>query len=82
MAEGIEVFESTFRHQIQADGEIKVQDNLFIKKFGKEEEWPVEAGRYRLLWMPAGVGWELPSGRGILSRDPDNKFKLQEVSHE
>lgn len=54
MAEGIEVFESTFRHQIQADGEIKVQDNFFKKKFGKEEgEWPVEAGRYRLLWMPA-----------------------------
>ncbi len=26
MAEGIEVFESTFRHQIQADGEIKVQE--------------------------------------------------------
>ncbi|SEU06869.1 hypothetical protein SAMN05443270_2918 [Lacrimispora sphenoides] len=54
MAEGIEVFERTFRHQIQADGEIKVQDNFFKKKFGKEEgEWPVEAGRYRLLWMPA-----------------------------
>lgn len=54
MAEGIEVFESTFRHQIQADGEIKVQDNFFKKKFGRGDgEWPVEAGRYRLLWMPA-----------------------------
>ncbi len=54
MAEGIEVFESTFRHQMQKNGEIKVQDNLFTKKFGKgENEWPVEADRYRILWMPA-----------------------------
>ena len=40
MAEGIEVFESTFRHRIQAS----------------EQE--------------------------ILSRNPDKKFKIQEVSHE
>ncbi|HBE85693.1 MAG TPA: hypothetical protein DDW53_10145 [Lachnoclostridium sp.] len=70
MAEGIEVFENTFRHQIQADGKIKVQDNFFKKKFGREEgEWPVEAGRYRLLWMPACPhvhGW-------VFTEDPDEK---------
>lgn len=54
MAEGIELFEQTFRHQIQADGEIKIQENFFRKKFGSGEgEWPVQADRYRLLWMPA-----------------------------
>lgn len=54
MAEGIEIFENTFRHQIQADGGIKIQDNFFKKKFGTgEDEWPVVPDRYRLLWMPA-----------------------------
>ncbi|TCL59083.1 hypothetical protein EDD76_105260 [Kineothrix alysoides] len=32
MAEGIEVFENTFRHQIQSGGEIRIQKNLFTKK--------------------------------------------------
>ncbi len=54
MAEGIEVFENTFRHQIQSGGEIRIQKNLFTKKFGDGEgEWPVQEDRYRLLWMPA-----------------------------
>ena len=51
---GIEIFENTFRHQIQKDGEIKVQDNLFTRKFGDgPDEWPVLPNRYRLIWMPA-----------------------------
>lgn len=50
---GIEYFESTFRHQIQADGEIKTRKFVFDKKFGDgEDELPVEADRYRLIWMP------------------------------
>lgn len=54
MAEGIEIFEKTFRNQIKADGEIKDLDFAFKKKFGAgAEEWPVEEGRYRLIWMPA-----------------------------
>jgi putative glutathione S-transferase len=54
MAEGIDIFERTFRHQIQANGEIKVQENFFQKKFGSGPgEWPLQANRYRILWMPA-----------------------------
>ncbi|MBE5989780.1 MAG: glutathione S-transferase family protein [Paenibacillaceae bacterium] len=54
LAEGVEIFENTFRHQIQSDGEITIQENFFRDKFGdKEGEWPVEPDRYRLLWMPA-----------------------------
>jgi putative glutathione S-transferase len=50
---GIEYFESTFRHQIQPDGEIKARKFVFDKKFGTNpDEWPVEANRYRLIWMP------------------------------
>jgi putative glutathione S-transferase len=52
--EGIELFERTFRQQIQEDGEIKDLDYLFRRKFGDgEDEWPVERNRYRLVWMPA-----------------------------
>ncbi|GLC80538.1 hypothetical protein [Lacrimispora brassicae] len=134
MAEGIEVFESTFRHQIQAGGEIKVQDNFFKKKFGKFDVvyhqvfhankkrlveyrnlWPYARDLYQVpeikestyfdvykkhyqlsphlkpLWGnvysivakgPDVSGWEVPSGRENLSRDPGRKFKLQEASHE
>lgn len=54
MAEGLEVFENTFCHQLQADGKIGIQDNFFKKKLGSEEkEWPVEADRCRLLWLQA-----------------------------
>lgn len=54
MAEGIEIFEKTFRNQIAADGEIEGLDFAFKKRFGTgAEEWPVEGGRYRLIWMPA-----------------------------
>ena len=50
----VEIFENTFRNQIQENGEIKVQENLFTKKFGDgKDEWQVEADRYRLIWMPA-----------------------------
>ncbi|MBP2651421.1 MAG: putative glutathione S-transferase [Firmicutes bacterium] len=51
--EGIELFERTFKQQIQSNGEIKTQENLFIKKFGDAPgEWPVVPDRYRLIWMP------------------------------
>jgi putative glutathione S-transferase len=51
--EGIELFENTFKHQIQSDGEIKRQPNMFTKRFGNgPEEWPVVPNRYRLIWMP------------------------------
>jgi len=54
MAEGIEVFENTFRHQMNENGSMQIQENLFLKKFGNgPDEWPVEKNRYRLLWMPA-----------------------------
>ena len=51
--EGIELFERTFRHQIQENGEIGDLDYMFKAKFGDGPgEWPVEAGRYRIIWMP------------------------------
>lgn len=51
--EGIELFEQTFRHQIDKNGDVQTQPNLFTKKFGGgPDEWPVEPGRYRLIWMP------------------------------
>lgn len=54
MAEGIKIFEDTFRHQMNEDGSMQIQDNLFKSKFGDDKgEWPVEPGRYRLIWMPA-----------------------------
>ena len=50
---GIEYFESTFKEQIGADGEIKTRDFVFQTLFGDGEgEAPVEADRYRLIWMP------------------------------
>lgn len=50
----IQTFEKTFTQEAQADGSFKMQDCLFTKKFGDgNDEWPVEANRYRLLWMPA-----------------------------
>lgn len=54
MAKGVKIFEDTFRHQMNQDGSMKTQDNLFKKKFGNGEyEWPVEKDKYRLIWMPA-----------------------------
>lgn len=65
--EGINLFERTFRQQIQSNGEIAELNYLFTKKFGDgEDEWPVEANRYRLIWMPgcphaskAVITWKL-----------------------
>lgn len=49
----IKIFESTFKHQMTKDGEVGDQPDLFKKKFGDgPDEWPVEANRYRLIWMP------------------------------
>lgn len=51
--EGIELFEKTFSEQIQKTGEVAELKYLFTKKFGDgEDEWPIEADRYRLIWMP------------------------------
>lgn len=50
----IKVFENTFKNEAKKDGSQTMQTCLFTKKFGDgEDEWPVEADRYRLLWMPA-----------------------------
>ncbi|WP_437891059.1 glutathione S-transferase C-terminal domain-containing protein [Phytobacter sp. V91] len=44
----------TFAAEIKQDGAFVQQANLFTQKFGDaQNEWPVEANRYRLLWMPA-----------------------------
>ncbi len=54
MPGAVNLFEDTFRHQMNDDGSMKIQDNLFKRKFGNgADEWPVEAERYRLIWMPA-----------------------------
>ena len=50
---GIDYFESTFRDQINANGEIENREFVFKKTFGEgPEQNPVEAGRYRIIWMP------------------------------
>jgi len=54
MAAGVITFEEIFRHQMNQDGSMKIQDNLFKKKFGSgRDEFPLEKNRYRLLWMAA-----------------------------
>ncbi len=52
--QGIGLFESTFRHQINPDtGEVEDRGFVFNRHFGdKEGELPVEPDRYRLIWMP------------------------------
>lgn len=52
--EGVELFENTFRHQInKTTGKIENREFVFSRKFGNgKDEWPVEADRYRLIWMP------------------------------
>ena len=50
---GIDYFEKTFKEQIGADGEIKTRDFVFQTTFGDEpDQNPVEADRYRIVWMP------------------------------
>ena len=50
---GIAYFESTFKEQIGKNGEIKPREFVFRSRFGEEGgELPVEADRYRLIWMP------------------------------
>lgn len=52
--EGIELFENTFRHQINKETKA-VEDRKFVfdKTFGDgEDQLPIEPDRYRLIWMP------------------------------
>ena len=50
---GIDYFEQTFKEQIGEDGEIKTREFVFRTTFGDGEgQAPVEAGRYRIIWMP------------------------------
>ena len=50
---GIDYFESTFRNQINANGEIENREFVFKNSFGEGvDQNPVEAGRYRIIWMP------------------------------
>lgn len=74
--EGIELFENTFRHQINPKtGEVEVRKFVFNKKFGDgQDQWPVEADRYRLIWMPgcplsnkAVIVWKLLGLNRVIS---------------
>ncbi|MBD5522308.1 MAG: hypothetical protein HDR03_13980 [Lachnospiraceae bacterium] len=74
--EGIELFEQTFRQQINKDsGKIENLDYLFKKKFGDgPDEWPIEPNRYRLIWMPgcphsnkAVITWKLLGLNRVIS---------------
>lgn len=53
--QGVEYFESTFSQQIGENGKVNdLKKWMFDDKFGDGEgEWPIEAGRYRIVWMPA-----------------------------
>lgn len=52
--ESIELFENTFRHQInKTTGNVEDRKFVFDKTFGDgEDQWPIVANRYRLIWMP------------------------------
>ncbi len=52
--QSIALFENTFRHQINKDsGKIEDRKFVFNKHFGDgPEDLPIEADRYRLIWMP------------------------------
>lgn len=52
--ESIELFENTLRHQINnKTGRVEERKFVFNKTFGDgKDQWPVEADRYRLIWMP------------------------------
>ncbi len=50
---GKERFEETFKYQTDKTGKIQQMDYLFTKKFGSgKDELPIEADRYRIVWMP------------------------------
>ena len=50
----VELFENTFKKQInKATGKVEGRKFVFDKLFGDgEDKLPVEADRYRLIWMP------------------------------
>ena len=52
--QSVELFEHTFKKQINRDtGKIEQRKFVFDKLFGEgEDQLPVEADRYRLIWMP------------------------------
>lgn len=52
--QGIELFESTFKHQIdKSTGKVNDRKFVFNKHFGEgEDKLLVEKDRYRLIWMP------------------------------
>jgi glutathionyl-hydroquinone reductase len=52
--EGVELFENTFRHQINKKTKaVEERKFVFDKTFGDGEgQWPIVADRYRLIWMP------------------------------
>ncbi len=52
--QGIGLYESTFRHQInKKTGEVDERRFVFDRHFGDGgDQLPVEADRYRLIWMP------------------------------
>lgn len=52
--QSVALFEQTFSHQInRKTGKIEDRDFVFNRHFGEgKENLPVEADRYRLIWMP------------------------------
>ena len=52
--QSIALFENTFKHQInKSTGKIENRAFVFNKRFGEgEDKLPLEADRYRLIWMP------------------------------
>lgn len=52
--QSVALFESTFKHQINPrTSRVENRKFVFDRKFGSEPgELPVEAGKYRLIWMP------------------------------
>lgn len=52
--QGISLFEDTFKKQINKNtGKIDPREFVFSRPFGENEgDLPVEADRYRLIWMP------------------------------
>ncbi len=50
----VELFENTFKRQInKTTGKVETRKYIFDKLFGEgEDKLPVEADKYRLIWMP------------------------------
>lgn len=52
--QSVELFENTFKHQInRSTSKVETRKYIFDRQFGNgPDELPVEADKYRLIWMP------------------------------